>query len=153
MSAKGGSELCAVCSSVVAKYKCSNCYIRYCSVKCFKDHKTEKSCVAPEKPPNSAAASAVSEAASANRTKSGGSFDPDVNDDDEEAQHRLTAQDLAKLNSSEDVKRLLMYPNIRALVDAVRKDRNPVEAIRMLRQRSDFEELVQALINATSSNK
>ncbi|KAJ1947753.1 hypothetical protein GGF37_000129 [Kickxella alabastrina] len=73
-----------------------------------------------------------------------------VNDDDEEeAKHRLTAEDLNKLDTSTRVKELLMNPETRALLEAVRKDPSPLEAIRALRQRSDFEELVQALISAT----
>ncbi|KAJ2402694.1 Zinc finger HIT domain-containing protein 3 [Coemansia sp. RSA 2559] len=147
MSARSRVELCAVCSSVAAKYKCSNCYIRYCSAKCFKDHKATESCVAPEKKPNNAAIAPSSAAQSARH----GAVNPDVNEEEEEARHRLTLQDLAKLDGADDVKQLLMNPNIRAMADAVRNDQNPVEAIRMLRQRSDFEELVQALINATSS--
>ncbi|KAJ2558756.1 Zinc finger HIT domain-containing protein 3 [Coemansia sp. RSA 1933] len=150
MSASSRSELCAVCSSAAAKYKCSNCYIRYCSVKCFKEHKAATElCVAPEKPPNNTATAATIPVASS--TKGGTAADLDVSEDDE-AKHRLTVQDLEKLDSSEYVKRLLMNPNTRAMLDAVRKDQNPVEAIRMLRQRADFEDLVQALMHATGSN-
>ncbi|KAJ2665347.1 Zinc finger HIT domain-containing protein 3 [Coemansia sp. RSA 1200] len=150
MSANSSStELCAVCSSAAAKYKCSNCYIRYCSVKCFKNHKTEI-CTAPKKAPSSAADSSAStgETKGVHTTNDLG---PDI-DEEEEAKHRLTAQDLAKLNSAHNVKRLLMDPSIRAMVNDVCKDQNPAEAIRVLRQRSDFEELVQALINATDSS-
>ncbi|KAJ1964096.1 hypothetical protein GGI12_001642 [Dipsacomyces acuminosporus] len=71
-------------------------------------------------------------------------------DDEEEQKYRLKPEDLQKLERSARVKGLLMNPNIRALMNQVRKDASPAEAVRVLRQRSaEFEELVQAFIQAT----
>ncbi|ODV90666.1 hypothetical protein CANCADRAFT_24016 [Tortispora caseinolytica NRRL Y-17796] len=29
---------CEICNNEISKYKCPKCFVRYCSVKCFKDH-------------------------------------------------------------------------------------------------------------------
>ncbi|KAJ2157312.1 hypothetical protein GGF46_004589 [Coemansia sp. RSA 552] len=127
-------RLCTVCSDSAAKYKCPKCEAGYCSVKCFRVHKTEP-CQAPATgsrgPPPAGDAAGSSE-----------------RNDDEEA-HRLTAEDLQKLGGSEHVKQMLADPDIRALVEAARRDPDPVQAVRLLRQRPDFERLAQALIGAT----
>ncbi|KAJ2892116.1 hypothetical protein IWW38_003342 [Coemansia aciculifera] len=140
----GSGEVCTVCSEVVSKYKCPTCRAGYCSVKCFKLHKIEP--CAPPAVHNTLPAAATTAAAVAGEKEHFGS-----RDDDEEEKHRLTPDDLKKLDSSAQVKELLTNPNMRALLEAVRKDPNPVEAIRALRQRSDFEALAQALIGATET--
>ncbi|KAL7838118.1 hypothetical protein AOLI_G00265220 [Acnodon oligacanthus] len=37
-------QLCGVCSEQIPKYRCPTCRIRYCSLGCFKKHKSEDSC-------------------------------------------------------------------------------------------------------------
>ncbi|KAJ2001768.1 Zinc finger HIT domain-containing protein 3 [Coemansia thaxteri] len=140
-----GGEACTVCWEAASKYKCPTCRIGYCSVKCFKQHKLEP-CIVP-------AATATSAPASTRATQTRervpfGLAELEAADDEEE-KHRLTPADLGRLDDSAPVKELLMNPSIRALLEAVRKDPNPVEAIRALRQRPGFEALAQALIGAT----
>ncbi|KAJ2812500.1 hypothetical protein H4S07_001357 [Coemansia furcata] len=139
-----GGATCTVCSEAVSKYKCPTCRAGYCSVKCFKLHKLE-----PCAPPDRSTPVAIP---NQDRVLKQGEQERLGGDDEEEAKHRLTPSDLQKLDESAQVKRLLMNPNTRALLEAVRKDPNPVEAIRALRQRPDFEELAQALIGATDSS-
>ncbi|KAJ2063253.1 Zinc finger HIT domain-containing protein 3 [Coemansia sp. S146] len=139
-----GGETCTVCSEAVSKYKCPTCRAGYCSVKCFKLHKLE-----PCAPPDHSTPAATP---SRDRTLKQSEQEHIGGDGEEEEKHRLTPSDLQKLDESTQVKQLLMNPNTRALLDAVRKDPNPVEAIRALRQRPDFEELAQALIGATDYN-
>ncbi|KAJ1984888.1 Zinc finger HIT domain-containing protein 3 [Coemansia umbellata] len=147
-----GGDLCAVCSNAIPKYKCPNCKIRYCSINCFKVHKTEL-CLAPEPQTASSVSTAGTSAAHLVKPKSSNNArSNDIDDDEEEAKHRLTFEDLQELNNSEQLKRLLMNPNIRAMLEAVHKTQDPMDAIRVLRQRSDFEELVQALIQASGGN-
>ncbi|KAJ2860765.1 Zinc finger HIT domain-containing protein 3 [Coemansia aciculifera] len=139
-----GGETCTVCSEAVSKYKCPTCRAGYCSVKCFKLHKLEP-CAPLDHSTPAAAPNKDRILKQSEQERIGG-------DDEEEEKHRLTPSDLQKLDESAQVKQLLMNPNTRALLEVVRKDPNPVEAIRALRQRPDFEELAQALIGATDYN-
>ncbi|KAJ2493800.1 hypothetical protein IWW37_000186 [Coemansia sp. RSA 2050] len=137
-----GGETCTVCSEAASKYKCPTCRAGYCSVKCFKLHKLEP-CAPPDCSTPTVAPSKDPAFKQSEQGRIGG--------DDDEEKHRLTPSDLQKLDESAQVKGLLMNPNMRALLEAVRKDPNPVETIRALRQRPDFEELARALIGATDS--
>ncbi|KAJ2494347.1 Zinc finger HIT domain-containing protein 3 [Coemansia sp. RSA 2052] len=137
-----GGEACTVCSETISKYKCPTCRAGYCSVKCFKLHKLEPCAPPPVHCTPSAAPAKDRSLKLGEKERTGG-------DDDEEEKHRLSPGDLQRLDDSTRVKGLLMNPNMRALLEAVRKDPNPVETIRALRQRPDFEELAQALISAT----
>ncbi|KAJ2449934.1 hypothetical protein EV183_004593 [Coemansia sp. RSA 2336] len=128
------TKLCAVCNNATPKYKCPTCKIEYCSAKCFKDHKSM--CIAPvqstqQKPANSTTASKEEE-------------------EEEEQAHRLKEADLQKLAKSRRVQQMLAYPEIRALMETVSSNSNPVQVIHALRQRPDFEQLVQAMMEATS---
>ncbi|KAJ2374468.1 hypothetical protein IW150_003086 [Coemansia sp. RSA 2607] len=140
---------CTVCNESAAKYKCPKCRIGYCSVKCFKIHKTEP-CMAADSENITTTQKPV---APAQNTLAANANATNIDEDDEEeAKYRLKPEDLQKLDSSEEVRELLLNPELRSLMEAVCKDPNPVEAIRILRQRSDFETLVQAFISATDSN-
>ncbi|KAI9477284.1 hypothetical protein LPJ78_004324 [Coemansia sp. RSA 989] len=126
------TKLCAVCNNSAPKYKCPTCKIEYCSAKCFKDHKSM--CVPPvqstqQKPSNDVTVS---------------------KEDEEEEEHRLKEADLQKLTKSKRVQQMLAYPEIRALMETVNSNSNPVQVIHALRQRPDFEQLVQAMLEATS---
>ncbi|KAJ2634613.1 Zinc finger HIT domain-containing protein 3 [Coemansia sp. RSA 1286] len=153
------TKLCTVCNEADAKYKCPKCNAGYCSVACYKVHKTEP-CVAPDN--NNTSTQHRQQLTSYGTTNKStlplppsSTIDgaPNIDDEDEEAKHQLGPEDLDKLQHSERVKELLANPAIRSLLDAVRKDPNPVEAIRILRQRPDFELLAQALIDATKNEE
>ncbi|KAJ2827702.1 Zinc finger HIT domain-containing protein 3 [Coemansia erecta] len=134
-------KLCTICSTSVAKYKCPKCKSGYCSVGCYKIHKTEP-CTQPlpdvKLQTPTARASAVPET---------------TEEDEEEEKHRLNSDDLKKLGASAQVKELLADPQVRALMESVHSDPDPVQAVRILRQRADFEQLVQAMLEATDSQK
>ncbi|KAJ1646800.1 hypothetical protein LPJ64_001740 [Coemansia asiatica] len=145
------TRLCTVCNEAGAKYKCPKCSAGYCSVACYKVHKTEP-CVSPEKNYSDGQQPRTQQHATSDTGKPSSltiANAPAVDDEDEKAKHRLGPEDLKKLHQADRVKELLANPEIRLLLDAVRKDPNPVEAIRILRQRPDFEQLAQALICAT----
>ncbi|KAJ2852544.1 Zinc finger HIT domain-containing protein 3 [Coemansia brasiliensis] len=130
------SKLCAVCNNSAPKYKCPTCKVEYCSAKCFKDHKSM--CIPPVQntsqiPANSMSVSKESE-----------------EDDEEEEQHRLKEVDLQKLAKSDRVQQMLAYPEMRALMETVCSNSNPVQVVHALRQRPDFEQLVQAMLEATT---
>ncbi|KAJ1835093.1 hypothetical protein LPJ63_001398 [Coemansia sp. RSA 2711] len=137
-----GDKQCAVCTDSLAKYKCPTCKIGYCSLKCWKQHKLEP-CAPPEtasqQPPSANPSSSVPPA--------------DGIPDDDEEKHRLSPEDLHKLDGAARVKEMLANPQLRALIESVRADPDPVQAIRVLRQRPDFEELAQAMLEATDSQK
>ncbi|KAJ2078694.1 hypothetical protein H4R24_004301 [Coemansia sp. RSA 988] len=145
-----GDKLCTVCGETASKYKCPKCETGYCSVGCFRIHKSEPCVSSADR-----RAAAQSSSLETGKDISGGNRDISDNgdeDDEEEKQHRLTPQDLQKLDSSVPVKELLADPRARALLEAVRKDANPTQAIRVHRQRPDFEQLVQAMLDATTKH-
>ncbi|KAJ2723845.1 hypothetical protein GGI07_002384 [Coemansia sp. Benny D115] len=149
---------CTVCNETVAKYKCPNCRVGYCSVKCFRIHKTEP-CVSTTKTESDPASKNTQNQArsssgtvatkQATESSSGGGGNGD-DDDIEEAKHRLTEAELKRLDTAENVRELLTSPDLRALLQAVCNDPNPLEAIRALRLRPDFERLVQEMKLATN---
>ncbi|KAJ2796186.1 hypothetical protein H4R20_005613 [Coemansia guatemalensis] len=144
-------KLCTVCDEAVSKYKCPKCEAGYCSVGCFRIHKSEPCVSSADRH-----AAAQSTSVEARKDSAAGGRDANSNDDeddDEEKQHRLTPEDLQKLDSSIAVKELLADPRTRALLEAVRRDANPTQAIRMHRQRPDFEQLVQAMLDATAGHR
>ncbi|KAJ2446585.1 hypothetical protein GGH19_000453 [Coemansia sp. RSA 1807] len=130
------SKLCTVCSTSVAKYKCPICTSGYCSVSCYKVHKSEP-CTRPEPTQKHESPAAPAE----------------DKDDEEEEKHRLGADDLRRVGESPRVRELLECPQTRELIERVHKDADPVQAIRVLRQHPEFEQLVQAMLEATDSPK
>ncbi|KAJ2783324.1 Zinc finger HIT domain-containing protein 3 [Coemansia javaensis] len=133
------SKQCTVCDKAAAKYKCPACAAGYCSVACCQAHRA-RLCDPPpahsdSRPPPAAAKPAD---------------DGDGDGDDEEQKHRLRPEDLQRLDRSARVQVLLADPGARALIEAVRRDPSPLQAIRVLRQRPDFEALAQALLAAAS---
>ncbi|KAJ1779241.1 hypothetical protein LPJ77_000617 [Coemansia sp. RSA 2523] len=130
------SKLCTVCSTSVAKYKCPICTSGYCSVSCYKVHKSEP-CTRPESTQKHESPVAPAE----------------DKDDEEEEKHRLGADDLRRVGESPRVRELLECPQTRELIERVHKDADPVQAIRVLRQHPEFEQLVQAMLEATDSPK
>ncbi|KAJ2626741.1 hypothetical protein IW137_005851 [Coemansia sp. RSA 1287] len=130
------SKLCTVCSTSVAKYKCPICTSGYCSVSCYKVHKSEP-CTRPESTQKHESPAAPAE----------------DKDDEEEEKHRLGADDLRRVGESPRVRELLECPQTRELIERVHKDADPVQAIRVLRQHPEFEQLVQAMLEATDSPK
>ncbi|ORX73928.1 hypothetical protein DL89DRAFT_6737 [Linderina pennispora] len=129
---------CTVCHDAASKYKCPKCLAGYCSVKCFKIHKSEPCAVPAPEPPKPTPKPQVS----ANI--------PEIDNEEEEEKHRLKLADLQKLSSSIHLKEQLQNPNLRTLIAAALSDPDPVAAIRSLRQQQpEFEALAQELISTT----
>ncbi|CAI5736448.1 unnamed protein product [Hyaloperonospora brassicae] len=87
------TQLCGVCTTTEAKYKCPTCRLLYCSLVCCKTHK-ETPCAPPaalEKPPVPTVTSA-----------------PPMPMDEES--ERLTAEQLNGLRTSAGIKELLADP-------------------------------------------
>ncbi|KAJ1941999.1 hypothetical protein FBU59_003335 [Linderina macrospora] len=134
---------CTICHDAASKYKCPKCFVGYCSVKCFKIHKSEP-CAAPApEPPKPTPKPKPKQQASAKV--------PEIDDEEEEEKHRLKAEDLKKLGTSIRLKELLQDPSLRTLIAAALADPDPISAIRSLRQQTGFEELAQELIQTTQN--
>ncbi|PIA13779.1 hypothetical protein COEREDRAFT_48341 [Coemansia reversa NRRL 1564] len=142
------AKLCTVCSEAASKYKCPNCEAGYCSVGCFRIHKSEP-CVSSADRRATVQSNSVKTELKHNSSHDSNN---EEDDDDEEKQHRLTLEDLKRLDNSVPVKEMLTDPRLRTLLEAVRRDSNPTQSIRVHRQRSDFEQLVQAMLDATSGH-
>ncbi|KAJ2805181.1 Zinc finger HIT domain-containing protein 3 [Coemansia helicoidea] len=134
---------CTVCGEA-AKYKCPACEARYCSVGCCRAHRAEGCMPQAQPAPPAPAAQGTANAGGDNDGNEKG-------DEEEDAKHRLRPEDLQRLDGSARVKELLADPCNRALIEAVRRDPHPLQAIRALRQQAGFEELARALLCAAGS--
>ncbi|KAG6613907.1 putative MYND Zn-finger protein/hormone receptor interactor [Phytophthora cinnamomi] len=95
-------QLCAVCETAEAKYKCPTCRAPYCSLVCCKKHK-ETPCESapvpeqPQEPPTSAPATATA---------------MDAEEEDANLAENLTDEQLGVLRTSAGVKEMLANPAI-----------------------------------------
>ncbi|EGZ13279.1 hypothetical protein PHYSODRAFT_354965 [Phytophthora sojae] len=97
------AQLCAVCETAEAKYKCPTCRAPYCSLVCCKKHK-ETPCEpapAPEKPQEPPTATPATGSASAVEKQ-----------EEEDGTEKLTDEQMSVLKTSAGVKEMLANPAI-----------------------------------------
>ncbi|KAI9144312.1 hypothetical protein BKA69DRAFT_1056879 [Paraphysoderma sedebokerense] len=95
------TQVCKVCETQQSKYKCSTCYIPYCSLQCYKTHK-EIPC---KKPTESTTSPATDSKVEVNRTtipydegnQNGPKKDIITEKDDEYEESRLYNHQLRRL--------------------------------------------------------
>ncbi|KAG6614384.1 putative MYND Zn-finger protein/hormone receptor interactor [Phytophthora cinnamomi] len=97
-------QLCAVCETAEAKYKCPTCRAPYCSLVCCKKHKETpcESAPVPEKPQESPTPASAPASATA----------MDVEEEDANLAENLTDEQLGVLRTSAGVKEMLANPAI-----------------------------------------
>lgn len=93
---------CGVCNSQDPKYKCSICFLPYCSVPCYATHKDSENCKRPEKH----------------------ELDDSTNEKNEEAtryfsEDMIPPDTLKKLDESKKLKNLLKDVDLRQMLLAV----------------------------------
>ncbi|OWZ23242.1 Zinc finger HIT domain-containing hypothetical protein [Phytophthora megakarya] len=93
------AQVCEVCTTTEAKYKCPTCRLPYCSLVCCKKHK-ETPCEPapgpekPQEPPQSTAAPTTEE------------------EEDVDPAEKLTDEQMGTLRTSVEVKEMLLNPAI-----------------------------------------
>eukprot|EP01135_Chromosphaera_perkinsii_P009512 Nk52_evm2s1779 gene=Nk52_evmTU2s1779 len=103
------TTLCGVCEEVVPKYKCPNCGVRYCSVKCYSTHKEGK-CV------KRTAEEGGKEINPKELTQSNEAIPPQLNDLNEAL---LSPDSLARLQTSTAIVSMLKNEHLRTLLSSI----------------------------------
>ncbi|KAJ8342905.1 hypothetical protein SKAU_G00328330 [Synaphobranchus kaupii] len=126
-------QLCSVCSEQIPKYKCPVCKIRYCSVRCYKNHKDDCLPVKQTASPALAPDFKVTQNAGENRS---------VEDvlDEEDQSDRVPLQRLKELGESKDLKALLCNPHLRQLLLTVDQADNKADIMKVAMQEPLFVE-------------
>ncbi|XP_078484578.1 zinc finger HIT domain-containing protein 3-like [Ciona intestinalis] len=120
---------CQVCNENQHKYKCPQCYKRYCSVDCYKKHKSEDSCqVNVEKPPKN------------------GEKQRSLEKQDEETE-KVSEEVLERLKDSKELKDILKNPHLRKLLTEVDKNENTPQLINDLMQEPIFIEFADQCLD------
>nr|XP_054768080.1 zinc finger HIT domain-containing protein 3-like [Lytechinus pictus] len=136
---------CAVCEEKQYKYRCPKCRILYCSVPCFKEHKSEGSCEKESLKPISDGRPVKEEIAREDGEVSGG--DEDMKE--ESTPDELSQEQLNKLDESDTVKDLLQNPHLRVLVTQLDQAKEKDKAIERVMQEPIFVEFADACLAAT----
>ncbi|KAG7394481.1 ATP-dependent Clp protease proteolytic subunit 2, mitochondrial [Phytophthora boehmeriae] len=118
------AQVCAVCETAEAKYKCPTCRAPYCSLVCCKKHK-ETPCEpqpASEKPqvPTAAAAPVNTNGATASVGTEEEEIDPE---------HRLPQERLDVLRSSAGVKEMLTNPAITQALTQINSSQDKMKTL------------------------
>ncbi|XP_030554370.1 zinc finger HIT domain-containing protein 3 isoform X1 [Drosophila novamexicana] len=98
---------CVSCASITDKYKCSKCLAPYCSVNCYKEHKTQPECTE---------IAAVKQAPQPAKN---------VNEEEPTIYAPFSTEDtvpldrLEQLKNSEPLRQLLHNPHLRALLQQI----------------------------------
>ncbi|NP_001187909.1 zinc finger HIT domain-containing protein 3 [Ictalurus punctatus] len=127
-------QICVVCSEKIPKYRCPVCRIRYCSLGCFKKHKSDDSCqpVKDVTPPAPCPASSQSAAEP---------WTVDYLLDENSQSDRVPLQKLQLLGESKDLKTLLQNPHLRNLMLTVDSAEDKSKAMKDAMQEPLFVEL------------
>nr|CAG4646727.1 EOG090X0JQ4 [Macrothrix elegans] len=128
--------LCQVCNVQDFKYKCPTCFMKYCSLTCFKTHR-ENPC---EKPAPSTAE------------------DDKINENIKPIYHFPTVDTvpvdkLEQLAESEEIKECLSNPHVRKILKSLVESKTPDVDIKEAMQEPIFLELAQACLKVVEPEK
>ncbi|EGD80769.1 hypothetical protein PTSG_01357 [Salpingoeca rosetta] len=108
------ARLCGVCTEENPKYKCPRCELRYCSLKCYKQHKQVPCEPAPSTEPG----------AVANAGGERGEQAPTITEDDQ-----VPGQLLDLLSATKEVRAQLANPHLQATLKRVSTARAPAREV------------------------
>ncbi|KAK8823664.1 hypothetical protein WA577_002583 [Blastocystis sp. JDR] len=135
-SQKESKPLCVVCKEQESKYRCPKCGAPYCSVACFKVHKTQ--CTAPTE----------SNTAGQSTQKESGEDASDV-DSDENSDllgNLISKERLQRIKESESIKELLNEPFLQRAIVKIMESDNKEKALMDLRENSEMAILIDELL-------
>ncbi|XP_062844955.1 zinc finger HIT domain-containing protein 3 [Trichomycterus rosablanca] len=130
-------QLCGVCCEHTSKYKCPVCRIRYCSLGCFKKHKSDDSCqpVQTTELPTDKQIPGSSQRAAEETWAVDDLLDEDSRSD------RVSLDKLQQLGESEALISLLRNPHLRNLMMTVDSAEDKAGAMKKAMQEPLFVEL------------
>ncbi|ELU04420.1 hypothetical protein CAPTEDRAFT_197103 [Capitella teleta] len=123
--------LCRVCSIEPHKYKCPKCFLRYCSLACYKQHK-ENDCAVQDDIPSGNTQPKPEAAVAANDDLSEDCVKPEL---------------LERLGSSADLKALLTNPHLRNVLQEVDEAKDPWSAMKLAMQEPLFTEFADECLS------
>nr|CAG4649851.1 EOG090X0JQ4 [Scapholeberis mucronata]SVE94012.1 EOG090X0JQ4 [Scapholeberis mucronata] len=129
--------VCQLCNKEPFKYKCPTCYIKYCSLQCFKVHK-ESPCEKPNPEPSS------SEIALKECPPLSYQF-PTAD--------TVPIHKLQELGQSEEVKQCLSNPHVRDILRSMVHSSTPDTAISNMMKEPIFLELAHACLKVVEPEK
>nr|CAG4642943.1 EOG090X0JQ4 [Evadne anonyx] len=117
-------ELCQLCDKNVFKYKCPTCYVKYCSLDCFKTHR-QSPCEKPKQPE-----------APSSQKRAYQFTTPDT----------VPQEILKELGNSDAIKECLKNPHVREIMASLVTSTNPDKAIKEAMLEPIFTELAIAAL-------
>nr|CAG4647571.1 EOG090X0JQ4 [Megafenestra aurita]SVE92784.1 EOG090X0JQ4 [Megafenestra aurita] len=130
------TELCQLCNKAVFKYKCPTCYIKYCSLPCFKAHK-ETPCEKPSAP-------CPSENLPIEAVPLSYKF-PTTD--------TVPIEKLQALANSEELKESISNPHVREILKSLVQSQNPKEDIENAMKEPIFLEFAHACLKVVEPEK
>ncbi|XP_026866109.1 zinc finger HIT domain-containing protein 3 [Electrophorus electricus] len=132
-------QLCGVCNDQIPKYRCPVCRVKYCSLGCFKKHKSDDSCqlVIDTARPATTVATAFPDVCQSSAEQ------PWTVDDllDEDSQSdKVPLPRLQQLGESETLMSLLRNPHLRQLMLMVDSAQDKAQAMKKAMQEPLFVE-------------
>ncbi|ESN91730.1 hypothetical protein HELRODRAFT_185198 [Helobdella robusta] len=133
------SPMCGVCSEILSKYKCPKCYLRYCSLSCYKQHRDScalgkvKSNDGGSKPTESLQQHTLpltSSCASAKRETNGLLNTVEIETDSED--DKVDEEKLEKLWKSKELQLMLSNNHLKDLIKHLNESTEPGDEIQKL---------------------
>ncbi|KAK6192272.1 hypothetical protein SNE40_003770 [Patella caerulea] len=106
---------CEVCNENNFKYRCPQCRLIYCSVKCYKQHK--EVCKPPLKIEGEKPTKPVLELQKKESLEEEGEITGDGSEDETETKDKVPIELLQKLEQSSEITKMLENPHLRAMME------------------------------------
>ncbi|KAI9019499.1 hypothetical protein CLU79DRAFT_720202 [Phycomyces nitens] len=131
-------KYCKVCSSTDAKYKCPKCKILYCSLACYKVHKSTP-CESNDPVKEQLETESIRK---------------EIPFEDEEDESRLSEEKLSSLLYANELRPYLKYPQIRELITKIDTSNDPEKDLDAARASDEiFDEFVKKILDVVSDQK
>lgn len=127
------AKVCCVCGKEKSSYKCPVCKEPYCSIDCYKSHKT-RNCESPK----------TQEMNDTEDAKGAVKYDFPTED-------TVPIEKLKLLRDSKELKDCLKNPHVRNIMRAILTDKNPTKAIALAMTEPIFIEVADACLKVVES--
>ena len=125
-------SVCKICNDTISKYRCPRCKIRYCSVRCYKDHQST-GCVSVQYPSIKDSCIAISPASYC--------------DVDNSEARLLTEEQKRNLLGHEGLKTALKNKRLRTDLDYIDSAHNRRAALQKARLNPEFAEFISDIVS------
>ncbi|BFZ05073.1 hypothetical protein BsWGS_08112 [Bradybaena similaris] len=141
---------CVVCSVQTTKYRCPQCFLRYCSLVCCRTHK--ETCVKPSsdtKPDGTTQVQQLTTNDSVSRERELLIQSQVIDDEDED---KVPAKLLQQLEHSPGLKEILSNPHLRGILEDLVKSDKPEAAMARAMREPIFTEFADACLQIVDTN-